>query len=86
MSRLKEAISDLVNRRGTSEVSRFALGEFVDAIAKILLPKLIHRRAMFIFNSRQHFRFDRNINRAFLCIHYRGADNPSAAVLYIASQ
>ena len=42
MSCFSDSSSDLVNRRGPSEMSGFCVCEFVDAIVKSLLPKLIH--------------------------------------------
>lgn len=42
MSCFSDSSSDLVNRRGPSEVSGLCVCELVDAIVKSLLPKLIH--------------------------------------------
>lgn len=51
-SRCSDSLADCVNRRGGSEVSRFALCELVDAIAKCLPPILIHAAAMLLINGR----------------------------------
>ena len=50
--RCSDSLSDCVNRRGRSEVPRFALCEFVDAISKCLLPILVHAAAMLLINGR----------------------------------
>ena len=42
MSCRSDSFSDFVNRLGRFEVSSFTLCEFVDAITKSLLPKLMH--------------------------------------------
>lgn len=51
-SRCSDSLSDCVNRRGRSEVSRFALCEFVNAISKCFLPILVHAAAMLLINGR----------------------------------